>query len=124
MHREAVMANTIPQGKICACHTYEGMARYGCSRKATVFDGGKFYCTQHSPEKVRERAGTEHTGQTPNGSSATTEKRGAPNPEFACWLMGFPVEFINGVSLAMQSYQSSRRKSSLRSLTPSKVEWD
>ncbi|MFN7608946.1 MAG: hypothetical protein ACK5PJ_06435, partial [Ralstonia sp.] len=38
----------------------------------------------------------DHSGPMPNGSSATTAKRGAPNPVFACWLMGFPDAWISG----------------------------
>lgn len=34
------------------------------------------------------------SGPTPNGSSApSTAKRGAPNPVFAMWLMGFPEDW-------------------------------
>lgn len=55
--------------------------------------------------------GTEPTGPTPNGSSATTAKRGAPNPIFAFWLMGFPAEWISGALAAMRSYRKPRRKS-------------
>lgn len=54
------------------------------------------------------------TGPTPNGSSATTGKPGVPNPVFAFWLMGFPEEFISGALAAMQSFRSSRKKSSAR----------
>lgn len=54
--------------------------------------------------------GTEPTGPTPNGSPATTTKRGAPNPVFAFWLMGFPEEWISGALAAMQSYRKPRRK--------------
>lgn len=52
-----------------------------------------------------------HTGPTPSGSSATTAKRGAPNPVFAFWLMGFPDEWISGALEAMRSYRKPRRKS-------------
>lgn len=55
-------------------------------------------------------------GPTPNGSSApSTAKRGAPNPAFPFWLMGFPDEWTSGALAAMQSFRSSRRKSSRRS---------
>jgi hypothetical protein len=46
-------------------------------------------------------AGTALTGPTPTGSSATTAKRGAPNPVFAMWLMGFPEEVIRGILEAL-----------------------
>jgi len=52
----------------------------------------------------------EPTGPTPSGSNATTAKRGAPNPVFAFWLMGFPAEWISGALAAMQSYRKPRRK--------------
>ena len=54
--------------------------------------------------------GMEPTGPTPNGSSATTGRRGAPNPVFAFWLMGFPAEWISGALEAMRSYRKPRRK--------------
>lgn len=60
---------------------------------------------------------TEAGGPTPNGSSVTTEKRGAPNPEFACWLMGWPAESISGALRAIASFRASRPKSSARSST-------
>lgn len=53
---------------------------------------------------------TEPTGPMPNGSPATTAKRGAPNPVFAFWLMGFPAEWISGALEAMQLYRRPRRK--------------
>lgn len=52
----------------------------------------------------------EPTGPTPNGSLATTAKRGAPNPVFAFWLMGFPAEWISGALEAMRSYRKPRQK--------------
>lgn len=62
----------------------------------------------------------DRTGPTPNGLSAqSTEKRGAPNPEFAFWLMGFPAEWTSGALAAMQSFRRSQRKSSPRSKKPS-----
>ena len=50
-------------------------------------------------------------GPTPNGSNAPTEKRGAPNPEFACWLMGWPEELTSGALREIQLFRKSRRKS-------------
>lgn len=46
------------------------------------------------------------------GSSEPTEKRGALNPAFVCWLMGFPPEWVScGVS-AMRSIPARPRRSS------------
>ena len=59
------------------------------------------------------------TGPITNGSSApSTAKRGAPNPEFPFWLMGFPDEWISGALAAMQSFRKSRQKSSKRTSKP------
>lgn len=52
-----------------------------------------------------------HFGPTLNGSDVRTKKRGVPNPEFACWLMGWPEELIFGALRAIQSYRKSPRKS-------------
>lgn len=57
-------------------------------------------------------ATTEAGGQTQSGSSATIKKRGAPNPAFPFWLMGFPDEWVSGALRAMQFRRSSRRRSS------------
>ena len=60
---------------------------------------------------MRAHFAMDHGGPAPNGSSAlSTEKRGAPNPEFPFWLMGFPDEWVFGALAAMRSYRSSRRK--------------
>lgn len=59
-------------------------------------------------------AATEAGGPVTSGLPATTAKRGAPNPAFPCWLMGFPAEWVSGAWRAMQSRPSSRRKSSAR----------
>jgi hypothetical protein len=55
------------------------------------------------------------TGPTPTGSTAQTERKGAPNPVFACWLMQWPDELTFGALQAIQSFRASRRKSSRRS---------
>ncbi|MFZ5674258.1 MAG: hypothetical protein ACOZAM_14955 [Pseudomonadota bacterium] len=46
-----------------------------------------------------------------NGSSEPTEKRGALNPEFVCWLMGYPQEWVNCAPSAMPSTRGPRRRS-------------
>ncbi len=49
-------------------------------------------------------------GLAPTGSSATTEKPGALNPAFVCWLMGFPAAWDACAPMAMPSSRKSRRK--------------
>ena len=53
-------------------------------------------------------------GTTQNSASAQTEKRGALNPEFVFWLMGFPAEWVSCALAAMASFRKSRPKSSPR----------
>lgn len=64
---------------------------------------------------MMDLARTALSGATPSGSSAPIKKSGAPNPEFAFWLMGYPDELISGVSRAMALFSRSRRRSSGRS---------
>lgn len=52
----------------------------------------------------------EALGVLPLGSSATTEKPGALNPAFVCWLMGFPPEWDACAPTEMPSSRKSRRK--------------
>lgn len=57
---------------------------------------------------------------TPNGSNATAAKSGVPNPEFPCWLQGFPAEYLCGEVLGIRSTPNSPRKPSRRSAKPTK----
>lgn len=49
-------------------------------------------------------------GMEANGPSAQTEKPGALNPAFVCWLMGFPPEWESCAPTAMPSSHKSRQK--------------
>ena len=50
------------------------------------------------------------SGPTPSGSLEQTEKRGALNPQFPCWLMGYPPEWDACAPTAMPSSRKSRQK--------------
>ena len=54
------------------------------------------------------------TGKAAYGSTAQTENKGSLNPEFPCWLMGIPNEWV----LSMQQGMESFRKSPLDSYEP------
>jgi len=51
-----------------------------------------------------------HSGQTTSGSQDPTAKRGALNPAFPCWLMGFPPEWDACAPTVTPSSRKSRQK--------------
>lgn len=103
----------------------------GTGRKlVTQMVQASLWATQTAHERTSMSRDVDHGQQLANqiagrfgpivsGSATPTEKRGASNPEFACWLMGWSEEFTSGVLQAIQSYLKSRPKSSARSKTNS-----
>jgi hypothetical protein len=55
--------------------------------------------------KIREHAMAANS----NGCSVPTEKRGALNPEFVCWLMGFPTEWVSCAVSVTRSTRGRRK---------------
>ena len=51
------------------------------------------------------------SGPAPNGSPGPTARRGALNPEFVCWLMGYPTAWDACAATATLSCRRSRRRS-------------
>ena len=47
-----------------------------------------------------------------HGSSEPTEKRGALNPEFVCWLMGYPAEWVSCAGSETRSTRGRQLRSS------------
>lgn len=65
--------------------------------------------------KVNSRGEPKLSGQAILiGSSAPTEKPGALNPEFVCWLMGYPTAWVSCADLEMPSTRARQRNSSSR----------
>jgi hypothetical protein len=57
-----------------------------------------------------------------NGSSVPTEKPGALNPEFVCWLMGYPTAWVSCADLEMPSTRARQRNSSSRQTKQSEAQ--
>ena len=55
-------------------------------------------------------ANTVHSGQTPSGSPDQTGNRGALNPQFPCWLMGYLTVWDACAPTVMPSSRRSRQK--------------
>jgi hypothetical protein len=59
---------------------------------------------------THEVLATDLSGPTPSGSPGQTENRGALNPAFPCWLMGYPTVWDACAPTVMPSSRKSRQK--------------
>ncbi len=80
--------------------------------KASDCEGGRTTKTRgggnsHLPIHVREAI----SGMNPNGYTGRTESRGALNPEFVSWLMGYPPEHYACAPSETPSFLNLRWKS-------------
>jgi len=64
-----------------------------------------------NPNKKQDDPNTQLLGRTTPLSSVPMEKRGALNPEFVRWLMGYPAAWGSCAATATQSSRKSRRRS-------------
>jgi hypothetical protein len=65
---------------------------------------------------IQTQAAHFQTGATPTSNAEPTASRGQLNPDFVCWLMGYPVGWLNYADSAMPSSRKSPRKSSQHSV--------
>ena len=70
----------------------------GMAKKAVNPDGS-----------IRNR--NDQLGRQVFGSTAPTGSKGSLNPQFPCWLMGFPKEWVSSIVQGMQSYRKSPQSS-------------
>ncbi len=60
---------------------------------------------------LQDAATLTDTGPTSNTSPAATGNRGQLNPEFVCWLMGYPAAWLSCVDWETQSSRKRPRRS-------------
>jgi len=74
-----------------------------------------FRPSREATGRTTDYLGRQVIGIQPSGSSVSTEKRGALNPAFSLWLMGYRDEWHSCGAQAMQSCRKLPRRSSARS---------
>lgn len=72
----------------------------------------------HTGAGTSGRQGGENTQMQVHGSLDKTEKRGALNPQFVCWLMGYPQEWVSCAPSVMPSTRARPQRSSAPTSKP------
>lgn len=84
----------------------------GWSTPCTPRDNDSDYSAfRWNPNKKQDDPTTQLLGRTTPLSSVPMEKRGALNPEFVRWLMGYPAAWGSCAATATQSSRKSRQRS-------------
>lgn len=69
-------------------------------------------CDEWTKNLSNEAVEFSPTGQPPTSNAEPTALRGQLNPDFVCWLMGYPAGWLNYADLETPSSRKSPRKSS------------
>lgn len=82
-------------------------------RPISVIDCGLWPTPREFMHKdAKTDRGKANLGEVVYGLTALMESKGSLNPQFPCWLMGFPQEWLNYAPLETPSSRKSRRNSS------------
>jgi hypothetical protein len=100
-----------PMAGTPAQNGYNEAGNNDSSRRTVDLVGWPTPCQQDGPKGGPSQGDDRLPGAAASSSLVPTEKRGALNPRFSLWLMGFPAEWASCGERAMLSCRKSRRSS-------------